>query len=117
MPPTDDVSPETVFANLLLPLKRANQRRSATYFSLGPDRNAETYWGGVVSRTGGVTQVKFDETTDALHSLEAYWSSRGENLLSKTLPELRALQETILAVKTSTRDAEQSVPEFVYPLY
>jgi hypothetical protein len=118
LPLTDKVSAETVFAGVLVPLKRVNQRRNVTYFSSGPDAGTETYWGGVISRTGGATQVKSAESGfDALASLEAYWTLRGEAMLVKTLPELRALQEAILKASESTQQPEQSVSEFVYPLY
>lgn len=114
----DEISPETVFFDVLVPLKQANLRRGISYFALGPDTQRQTYWEAVATRTSGMTRVPAARPeADLLNGLATHWSEHGETLLMRALPALRQLQRMILDARSTQSEAPQAVSHFIYPLF
>lgn len=116
----DDASPEAFHANLIVPLKRAVAARKRGYFACEPDPAQETYWQEVASRTGGLAAVP--ATCDAallLDRLAEYWNVSGDPMLSRLLPHLKRLQQSIADdnAGSGTAHAAEKVPDSVYPLF
>jgi hypothetical protein len=114
---TDRVAPEFFFAELLLPLKRSSARKGIHFLAL--ERAAESYWGPVVTRTGGLERLSAGACGgDAmLERLREYWHARGEANLLKLLPYLVALRRDLLAGPPAKAVSGGEVNDFVYPLF
>lgn len=116
MNPTDSSEEAAFFANWLLPLRQANLRRGVGYLERkGGD---DSYWGPVVSRSGGLQSLAADssDASALLEALDRYWSQTNEQSLRRLTPELRKLLRGQPSRPPDGRD-EAVVAEFVYPLY
>jgi len=116
MPPTELNDSAVFYADWMLPLSRARLRSGTGFLRRGGD--AETFWGPVVSRTGGVGKLA-PQACDApslLAALDEYWSQRGDAGLRQLSPGLLKL---LRAAPARPVDAEEqaAVAEFVYPLF
>jgi hypothetical protein len=117
MNPIEGHAAEVFFAELLLPLRRANLRRGVDYLD-GLERGV-SHWGRVVSRTGGIERL-LGAACDPDHLLEQlgnYWRGRNEPHLEELLPYLRALRQSLLDSSPADPHSERAPTEFVYPLY
>jgi hypothetical protein len=113
----DNKTPEIVFADTVVPLRRFNERRGRQYFTLHPDPARPTYWQSPATRTGGMEQVlRSGSEHDMLDRLGAHWAATGDTTLPKLLDDLKSLQTEILAERIPKETTEQALPEFVYPL-
>jgi hypothetical protein len=117
MNPIEKVRPESFFAEFILPLSRANARRRVRYLEL--ERGAESYWGPVATRTGGMEKVPAAGAGAAamLENLRDHWASQGDAHLPKLTPYLAALRETLVAPQTGASETKEVLSEFVYPLF
>jgi hypothetical protein len=104
------------FAELLLPLRRAQMRRGSAYLDRGPPR--ASYWAPIASRTGGIESLTGSQCNfaGALTLLEQYWQEHQERDLLQLVAHLERLQAQLQA-SPSTQDTAGAVPEFVYPLF
>jgi hypothetical protein len=100
MNPTDEVRPETFFAEFLLPLSQANKRRGVRY--LESSRDAASYWGPVLSRTGGIERIAA--------------AAEGDRNLTRLAPFLASLREA-LAKPEAAPEAKPGISDFVYPMF
>jgi len=118
MSPTDELSADLYFADLLLSLKHAMQRRGEHFFAGGSDTEAQTYWEEVATRTGGVGRLPVVGRDGAalLVLLGHYWRARGEAHLSKLLPGLEALRQQ-LAAAPEAQEQTPRLTDFVYPMH
>ena len=116
MHPTDPNPEASFFADWLLPLRRAHMRLGVDY--LRRDAEAETLWGPVVSRSGGVARIAPEATgaQSLLAALDDYWSQAHDTSLRQLSPGLLKL---LLAAPSGPADAREDavVAEFVYPLF
>ncbi|MGP0076805.1 MAG: hypothetical protein ACLPWF_33240 [Bryobacteraceae bacterium] len=115
--PTEDTRAAALFADMLLPLGHANRRRGIAYLDRGPRR--QSYWSGVVSRTGGLAQLN-PSACDAgsiLASLGDYWARTKEPSLPKLLPRLEELRQELSGAAPSSDGQEPPFTDFVYPLF
>jgi hypothetical protein len=105
------------FANLLLPLRRANLRRGICYLNRASKQ--PSYWGEVVSRTGGLERLS-NSACDAsvlLSLLGSYWQRNREPDLPQLLPDLERLRQDLVDGGISNKPSEPEPTEFVYPLF
>jgi hypothetical protein len=105
------------FANLLLPLHFFNIRKGTNY--LDRDACRSSYWGAVVSRTGGVAKVDI-ASCDAkalLVELGEFWLRNKDADLLCLVPHLEALRQGLADREEAKSDQESSLTEFVYPLW
>ena len=116
MNPTEPGSAAVFFADLILPLRFANVRRGVNYLDRGPRR--PSYWGEVISRTGGMECFSGStcEAAALLGLLGDYWRRQNEPSLRQLLPHLEALRENLTRVERTDKKDEQPLTEFVYPL-
>jgi hypothetical protein len=114
MNPIDETA-AIFFADLILPLRRANVRRGIGYLDRGPARSS--YWTAATSRTGGLQKLPGTgcDVATVLGMLGQYWEQRNERHLLQLLPHLQALQRA-LATPTPER-IEPRLTDFVYPLF
>src|SRR5579862_3066537 len=99
MKKTDEVSAETFYAGMLLPLRQAMARRGQAFFPLGPDADKPSYWEPEATRTSGVQALPSEHDGAAmLRLLGAYWEARGEGHLARMLPSLEALRQALTSV-------------------
>jgi hypothetical protein len=116
MSSTDDQSAAVLFADLLLPLHYASRRRGIAYLDRGPDR--PTYWGEVVSRTGGLERLPAGcDRAVMLRSLGEYWRRHDRKDFLQLLPQLEKLQQELSGAAGGDDGSDTPLPEFVYPLY
>ena len=105
------------FADLLLPLRRANLRRGISYL----DRASKppSYWGAVVSRTGGMERLSRSacDASVLLGLLGSYWQRNREPDLPQLLPHLERLRRDLIDAGISNKPSEPEPTEFVYPLF
>jgi hypothetical protein len=114
---TDRIRPQFFFAELLLPLHDAVARRNIHYLKL--DREPESYWRPVASRTGGLERLCAAQCGgDAmLERLARYWAARGDVDLPKLVPYLIALRRDIGDTEPRGVEERSEVGDFVYPLF
>jgi hypothetical protein len=113
---TDPAQIDAFLAGVILPLHHFNARRGVSYLNLTPE--AESLWGPVISRTGGLERIPADQCGGAglLARLGGYWAARGDKSLPKLVPHLVSLRREILDGRPE--DAEDDgVSDFVYPLF
>ena len=117
MKPTEDMLAAELFADVLLPLAYANRRRGVAYLDRGPRR--QTYWTGIVSRTGGLQRLSGSacDGTAVLALLGEYWERTNPLNLSKLLPSLEELRKQLTAGTPSSDPEQPRLTEFVYPLF
>lgn len=113
----DEIPPELFFAELLLPLRHAVAQQGIHYLELG--RVSESYWGPVITRTGGLEKLdKADCGGDAmLERLRQYWIARGDPFLPKLAPYLVELRRDIVEAEPAAAKPAPELSEFVYPLF
>jgi hypothetical protein len=113
----DKVPAKCFFADLLLPLSYANARRNVCYL----DRTAKSgsYWGPVVSRTGGLEKLTAESSSGPalLELLGQYWVKQNDRNLPKLLPYLVALRSEIVESHPDKANQEPRLSEFVYPIF
>lgn len=117
MSPTDRIPVDSFVSALLLPLRHLNARRGVRYLKL--ERDSESYWGPVISRTGGLEHLPAAECDGAglLARLGTYWTARGETNLPKLVPHLLALRSKIMERRSPDDGKDFEVSDFVYPLF
>jgi hypothetical protein len=105
------------FADLLLPLRHANLRRGIRY--LDRSSNLPSYWGEVVSRTGGLERLSKSacDASVLLDLLCSYWQRNREPDLPQLLPYLERLRQDLIDAGISNKPSEPEPLEFVYPLF
>jgi len=115
--PTDSIPIDSFIAGVILPLHYFNARRGIRYLNLTPA--AESHWGPVVSRTGGLERVPADECDgpDLLARLGSYWAARGDANLPKLVPHLLALRSEVMDGRRLDAEKDSEVSDFVYPLF
>jgi hypothetical protein len=115
MTSTEHRSAEMFFAELLLPLSRANMRRGIHYLDRGPQR--DSYWGAVVSRTGGTERlsIRNADVSALFELLDNYWARHNEEDLRQLLPALAQLRQAQLA--GTIENSEPQLPEHAYPMW
>lgn len=115
---TDKPTPERFFADLLLPLHRANHRRGVHYFATGKDAAANSYWQTPLSRTGGVTKLgaASGDSEALIAALGDYWTEQGEAMLTRLLPDLEALCRELFEPEAQD-GTPQKLSISVYPLF
>src|ERR1700761_2373837 len=105
------------FANLLLPMRRANIRKGVNYLDYGEPR--ESYWRQVASRTGGMEALPAGcDVGSLLGLLREYWMQRNDTALLLLLPHLESLHQELTAVAATTGNeaTDAFLTEFAYPL-
>ena len=118
MKKTDEVSAETVYADMLVPLHHAMARRGQRFFAAGPDANKLSYWEPEATRTCGIQELPDEHGGAAmLRLLGVYWEARGEGHLMRLLPSLEALRQALTSVCERRIAEATEVTEFVYPLH
>ena len=117
MSQTDRVPAKFFFADLLLPLKHANTRRNVTY--LNRTARAGSYWGTVVSRTGGLEKLTAASSGGSalLELLRQYWVKQNDKNLPKLIPYLVELRREIVESPPVQDNREPRLSEFVYPIF
>lgn len=117
MSATEGQKARAFFADLLLPLKRANMRRDVRY--LNCVRSADSYWGSIASRTGGVERLSNANCGGAslIGRLGRHWERQNDRDLPKLLPHLLALRQEIIGSPLADDEGETPEAEFVYPLF
>jgi hypothetical protein len=117
MSQTDRVPPDFFFAELLLPLRHALARKNIHYLNL--EREQESYWRPVASRTGGLEKLSAaDCSGDALLArLRQYWATRGDVYLPRLIPYLIALRHDILDATPVGQESRPELGDFVYPIF
>lgn len=113
-----DGAARSFYSELLIPLRRANQRRDINY--LDSATGQESYWREVSSRTGGLRRLSVASSggTALLEALRSHWLEQHETMLPKLWPELVDLHQKIAAPKPAQDNPERGgLPEFVYVLY
>lgn len=116
----DGGTPDTFFANLLLPLKRYNASRGVSYFARQPEPVQETYWQKIATRTGGVGTVPANcDPATLLDQLAEHWRASGDPALPRLLPYLKQLREALAAEAAAAPagSKEAELPDSVYPLF
>jgi hypothetical protein len=108
MPSTEEPL-EALFRTRLLPLAEELHRRGVSFFALGPDDCAESWYEGAPSNP---EFVEF-EGDDWSPSLRALWESQGLVELADLIEPLRELAE-VLGPRT---DEAAEVSPFVYVMY
>jgi hypothetical protein len=113
----DKVPAKSFFADLLLPLKHANTRRSVHYLSRTSPQ--PSYWQAVVSRTGGLEKLSAASSSGSalLQLLGRYWAAQNDGNLPKLLPYLDGLRREIVESHPVEEAQEPRLPEFVYPIF
>ena len=110
---TDWEAAAIFFAEWLLSLRHANERRRIHYL----ERNAprESHWAGIATRTGGIEELPptARAVPPLLESLGRYWGP--ESSLVKLLPQLGKLHED-LTNAAEDRGIGPALSEFTYPL-
>jgi hypothetical protein len=116
MIPIESQAAAIFFADLLLPLRRAQMRRGSAYLDCGPRR--ESYWSPIASRTGGIEQLSASQCSfsAALALLEKYWSERNERDLLQLVSHLDRLYRDLTAPEVR-HESDPTPPDFVYPLF
>ncbi len=116
---TDGTTPESLFADVVLPLHRANKRRNVHYFVPGPEAGQPTYWEAPASRTGGVGRLGIGEGDGSalLNQLGDYWAEHDEAPLAQMLPDLEALWRDLLEPDSVASDQSGRLSLSVYPLF
>jgi hypothetical protein len=118
MKKTDDVSAEIFYADMLLPLRQAMTRRGQAFFTSGPDADKPSYWEPEVTRTSGIQELPAEHDGAAmLRLLGTYWGAQGEGHLSRLLPGLEALRQSLTSVSETRKEEATEITEFVYPLH
>ncbi len=119
MNPTDDHAPEAFFADVLLALKRARQRRDRHYFPLGADAASDSYWEPATSRTGGVQRhaMAAGDGGALLAALAEHWLAVGEDELASLQPELEVLRSRLQEAAPLARDRPSAPSYSAYPLF
>jgi len=116
MSATEYFKARVFFADLLLPLKRANMRRNVRY--LNCDRSSATYWKSIASRTGGLERMPIPSCGAAglIGRLGLYWEAQSDSDLPRLIPHVLALREEFSGYLQAKGDGEIQT-EFVYPLF
>ena len=114
---TERIPPEYFFGELLLPLRYATARESIHY--LQRDREPDSYWRPVASRTGGLERLSAATCggDELLERLGRYWSARGDTYLPKLVPYLIALRRDLVDSKSADIERRPELSDFVYPLF
>jgi len=99
--------PRHFFADLLLPLKRANMRKGVYYLRL---LQGESSWGNIASRTNGLEKLSIARggAVGILELLGQYWATQDDRNLPKLIPELLALRQKIM--EPLQRESERETP-------
>ena len=118
MKKTDEVSVETFYAGMLLPLRRAMARRGQRFFASGPDADKLSYWEPEATRTRGIQELPAEHGGAAmLRLLGIYWEAQGEGHLTRLLPDLETLRQALTSVSEKRKMEATEITEFVYPLH
>lgn len=117
MSSTDDQAAAGFFAEYLLPLKRANERRGVHYFTTGADKAKDSYWEPIASRNGGIRSLDAVACDGAalIKQLGDYWTERNQAQLTRLLPALETLRQG--ASKPAGDDQQAVLTDFIYPLH
>ncbi|HTW72088.1 MAG TPA: hypothetical protein VME47_19545 [Acetobacteraceae bacterium] len=119
MNPTDEISPDLFFADMLLSLKHAMARRGEHFFPARGDAAAESHWEPVATRTGGVGRLPVTgrDADSLLDALAVYWQTNGEAKLTQLQSGLKALRRQARAGGPADPGKAAQVSDFVYPLH
>ena len=119
MIPTDDPTPEALFADALMPLQQVRSRQGLRYFERSADPAAPSYWQPVATRTGGLVRCALGEAEGAalLDALGAHWEATGEERLGALLPELEALRRALHEAAPPPSERTATVSYSAYPLF
>jgi hypothetical protein len=114
-----DAAADKFFAEMLLSLRQAMQRRGASFYPAGPDAAASSYWEPVAARGTGVAELApgAEDGSAMVRALGAYWEAEGERMLPRLIPGLEALRGTAMAPDAGDKDEATKITEFVYPLH
>jgi hypothetical protein len=107
------------YADYLLPLKHANQRRDLHYFTRGPDAAASSYWEKPFARGNGLRRLGPGEQDGAalLRQLGDYWVEQKQAPLKRMLLALEEVRQATVE-PANEADAQQSkLTDFIYPLH
>ena len=115
----ESLTPQSFFANFIVPLKRLNARRRLHYFAAGPDLSRESYWEPIATRTGGFARLPAISggASSLLDLLASYWEASGDEILIKLIPQLKVLQKALVEESPPSDDHQAKVSDFIYPLY
>jgi hypothetical protein len=110
----DVVTPAEFFREVLVPLAEATRREGKSFFPLGPDPQADSYYVEPVRRV--MTRADFElraaeSLEDFVRELAALWTSEGHGELAALAPRLREL-----VVQEADEDDEEEVSPFIYAM-
>lgn len=113
------MTPESFFADALLPLRQARARRGLAWLDLAPDPSRGSYWEAPLSRTGGMEHLPIGEADGAamLQRLVAWWEAEGEAWLASLAPDLEALRTTLAAGDGEAATPAPRLSYSAYPLF
>jgi hypothetical protein len=114
---TDKLAAQIFFADLLLPLGRANIRKDVHY--LNCDRSKASYWQPVVSRTGGMERLSAESSSGPalIELLGQYWREHNDANLPKLIPYLIELRSEIVGSRPPQEEEQPYLSDFVYPIF
>jgi hypothetical protein len=111
----DDVAtPAEFFREVLVPLAEAARREGKSFFPLGSDPQADSYYVEPARRV--MTRADFElraaeSLEDFFRELAALWASEGHGELAALAPRLREL-----VVQEANEDDEEEVSPFIYAM-
>ena len=95
------------FQERIVPTAEALRQRGVSFFALGPDRSAASYW---ITRAGGEGYI-FELGDDLARELRDMWHAH---------PELQALADDLAAMTlmmANRREESADVSSFIYAMF
>lgn len=108
-------APAEFFRGVLVPLAEAARREGTSFFPLGPDAQADSYYVEPTRRV--MTRADFElraaeSLEDFVEELAALWTAEGHDELAALAPRLREL-----VVHEADQDDEEEVSPFIYAMF